>query len=255
MRVVDVGAPSVCHRATLGFCVLLSTFESANRYANDLEPELELARHEHIKKQEELASKWKELENRTYYRRTHTWQHIRLHSEEKGPYIETGRSTRTRDIYDVDPAYIEEEVEVVEEMTAFAATLLKGKPQAEQIETIRARLNELKTIHQRHAVITPPLSPNAHENLRSGFIEHFRARNQHIQDWLSFLIDTSHRHEAHARLGYVGLELERQINQKYQTILDRLKAVARRFRIAAYTISATLATGAAGTACYYLLIY
>lgn len=227
----------------------------SNKYEADLEPELELARRHQIQQEDEFEKRWAEIKNRPYYRRTHTWDSIHLHSEQHSPYYETSRETKKREIFDIDPAPIEEEIEVADRITSIAAILLKAKPQQEQILSMRRILTELKQEHLKHFERGPQLEPNAPSNLAKGFNEQFQLRNQLLQDWMDMLIDTSYRHEAHERLGYVGLELDKVVDAKYESILNRLQTVAKRFRVTAYSLSLTTGGAIVAGACGYLLTH
>ena len=222
------------------------------RYANDLEPELEMKRHEQLRQHQDFKAQWDEIGERTYFRRNHTWTYIHKHSEQHGPYIEKSRSTKSRAVNDIALPPIEEEAELVDKLMAEGQRILKTKLQAPQILELRQRLIALQAQHAEHFGRGPVLPEVAPDGLVNGFNEHFQARNQLLAQWLEMLIDSSYRHEAHEKKGYVGIEFESELRADYAIVLAKLKKIARRFRIANYTIGGTVAAGA-GATCYYFL--
>jgi hypothetical protein len=231
--------------------VVMGASSVENKYSGDLAPELELVRQQQVKDYDALSKDWIQVKERSYYQRTHTWDYIYLHSEQHGPYYETSRETRSRDIYGIDMAPIEEEQELVETLNLSATKLLKGKPQAHQILALRQKLLELQRQHQSYVEQGPKLQKKAPEGLTEGFSAQFEKRNQTINAMVTLLIDASYRHEVHEKLGYVGLDVAESSLVEYSSVLDRLERIATRFRITAYTLG-TATLGGLG-ACLYEL--
>ncbi len=99
-----------------------------------------------------------------------------------------------------------------------------------------------------------PIRPKVlHPNQTDGFEARFKERNENIAAWLSLLIDTSYRHEAHERSGYVGMQFKTALGPEHEAIMAKIERIAKNFRIAGYTIGGTLLTSGVGAACYYFL--
>jgi len=223
------------------------------KYAKDEIPELVLKLKEQIELFKKMKASWSEIGTYSYFDRDHKWVSIDLHSEENGPYYETGRMTKSRTIPGLEMAPIIQEGELAQYLSTMSKELTEARLQAVQIQSIRAQLEKFQKEHNDYVAGGPIRPREMHPNQVSGFEDRFSKRNKLLSDWIDALIDSSFRHEAYEHKGYVGLQLETTLSPEHQAIMEKLERTSRNFQMArriGYGVAATAATGAG--LCIYL---
>ena len=222
-------------------------------YANDEIPELVIALEDHRQRFKDLSDSFENNKEFTYFSRKHKWLYEHYHSEEHGPYTLQDRYYKSRDVYDTEVAPEEQETEVVSILRQMSGWITNSKLNQEQIALLRERALEMQKAHQAHVARGPQPARNIHANAAPEFSTRFATRNKIIADWISLMIDSTHRHAAHEKKNYVGIEFETPLTPAQQLALDKLGEAAKTIRIIRYGLGGTAGAAGAGAGCWYLM--
>ncbi len=220
------------------------------RYTDDEIPELVLKLQEHRQEIKDLLMNWEDVVVYKYHARVHRWLYTHLHSEERGPYLEVERYFKERNIEGVELAPIEDELEVINQLVKESDRITNRKLDKNQILELRGRVQKLKDEHDVY-VEKGPRMKNLHLNQRTGFEERFKVRNEIISDLLDLVIDSSYRHEAHQAKGYLGINFETELSERYGKVMERLKKTALYFK---YSRWGLMGASGVGAACWIYLM-